>query len=288
MEVNAEHMDRELKKLKEINEMLNLEKECLENENRVLQKNEAVFVDRLNNVVIQLEKKQETITKLETLGQKLRSEIQPLQCIKDNLEKKLSTYIDCNQTQLERIECLKMINEELKNERGRFLEIYQNNLDEIKSLQREVGALKNELFNFEKFKSEVEELKNKNVVLLKDIDNLKLDEERLKSKLEKNLDFRRDELISYKNMLAKEREKNSHIDIELSKTVKKLQLQVSEQQKQTCSEEENKKCKYLMIFVLYTTCSCKYNIFYYNCITAEMKRKISDFDTKNTTSDSVR
>lgn len=250
IENDAEHTEQESKELKKTNEILNLEKKYLENENRVLVKNEAVFVDRLNNVVKQLEKKQETITKLETLGKKLRAEIQPLQCIKDNLEKKLSTYIDYNQTQLEKIECLNVINAELKTERDRILEVNQNNLDEIKTLQRDERALKKELLSIDKFKSDVEELKNKNVVLLEDIDNLKFDKERLKSEFDKNLDLRRDELIRYQNMLAEERSKNRLIDIEHSKTVQELQSQVLEQQKRSCSKQENKERKYIMIFLL--------------------------------------
>lgn len=252
MENNAEHIKlQEFKELQEINEMLNLEKTYLESDYRALEKNQATLVEKFNSVVTQLEKKQETIAELKTLELKLIAEIHPLQCIKDNLEKKLSTFIDCNKAQLKRIECLEMINDELKNERDRFLEINQNNLDEIKYLQPENRTLKKELLNIEKYKSELKELNDKNCILLDDIDNLKSYNDRLKSELKNNFDLRRDELIRYQHLLAEERDKKHHMDTELLKTVKDLQLQVSKQQKCMCNKQDNKECKSLIY--LYST-----------------------------------
>lgn len=253
MEKDAERMEQQLKELKDTIEMLNLEKQDLENNNRALVENEAVLVDKFNNAVIQLEKKQETLAELETLGIKLRAEIQPLEYMKDNLEKKISAFKDCNKIQLERIECLENINEELKNECNQ-LKKNQIDFNEIKSLQQDNWTLKNELLNTEKFKLEVAEkleelkneydqLKNKNIVLINDIANLKLDKDRLKSELEKNMELHRDELIGYQNLLAEEQDNKHHVNMKLLKTIEELSNQVSEQQKLMTSIQENKECK---------------------------------------------
>lgn len=254
MEKDTERMKQQLKELKDTIEILNLEKQDLENNNRALVENEAVLLDKFNNAVIQLEKKQETLAELETLGIKLRAEIQPLEYMKDTLEKKISAFKDCNKIQLERIECLENINEELKSECNQ-LKKNQIDLNEIKSLQQDNWTLKNELLNTEKFKLEVAEkleelkneydqLKNKNVALNNNIENLKLDKDRLKSELEKNIELHRDELIGYQNLLAEEQNNKHLVNMKLLKTIEELSNQVSEQQKLMTSIQENKECKF--------------------------------------------
>lgn len=261
MEKDAEHMEQQLKELKDTIETLNLEKKDLENNNRALVENEAVLLDKLNNAIIQLEKKQETLAELETLGIKLRAEIQPLEYMKDNLEKKISAFKDCNKIQLEKIECLENVNEELQNECN-LLKKNQIDLNDIKSLQQDNWTLKNELLNTEKFKLEVAEkleelkneydqLKNKNMDLMHDIENLKLDRDRLKRELEKNIELHRDELIGYQNLLAEEQDNKYHVNMKLLKTIEELTNQVSEQEKLMSSLQENKECKLFSMFILF-------------------------------------
>uniref|UniRef100_A0A2S2PSP2 Uncharacterized protein n=1 Tax=Schizaphis graminum TaxID=13262 RepID=A0A2S2PSP2_SCHGA len=121
----------------------------------------------------------------------MRAEIQPLVYMKDNLEKKISAMEDCNKIQLERIECLENINDELLNECN-HLKKNQKDLEEVKSLQQHNWTLKHKLLNTEKTKEEVtekleelkdenDELKSKNLALIDDFKNLKLDKHRLKN-----------------------------------------------------------------------------------------------------------
>lgn len=260
MEKDTERMDQQLKELKESIKILNLEKIALEDHNHTLVENETILTDKLNDALTNLEKKQETLAELETLGVKLRAEIQPLVYMKDILEKKISAIKDCNKIQLERIECLENMNEELLNECDHFKK-NQKDLEEIKSLQHDNWTLKNELLNTEKFKVEVaeklEELKNeydllksKNLALLDDIENLKLDKYRLKNELEKNEELHADELVGYQNLLAEEQNKKHQINMELLKTIEELTSHASEQQQLMSGIQENKECKPIIFFVL--------------------------------------
>ncbi|VVC38032.1 Hypothetical protein CINCED_3A004058 [Cinara cedri] len=269
MEKNAERLDQQLMELKETIKILNSENFALENHNQILVKNETELINKFNNVVIQLEKKQETLTELETLGVKLKAEIQPLEYMKDNLEKKISAFKDCNKIQSERIECLENINEELKNECDR-LKTNQTNLNEIKSLQQDNWILKNELLNTEKFKLEVAEkleelrneydlLKSKNLTLMNDIENLNLDKDCLKKELEKNEELHTDELIGYQKLLAEEQNKKHQVNMELLKTFEELTKHTSSEQQKLISDiQENTKFE--------VTCT------------------LSDFGSENTTS----
>lgn len=257
MEKDAENMDQQLRELKEIINILNTEKITLENHNRTLVESEAVLADKFSEVVNQLENKQETLTELETLHVKLRAEIQPLVFMKDNLEKKMCAFKDCNRIQSERIQCLENINEELIVECDQ-LKKNQKDLDEIKSLQQDNWTLKNELLNTEKFKADIaeklEELKNeydqlkrKNLALIDDIENFKLEKNRLKSELEKNKELYTEELNGYRNLLAEERNKKHQVNMELLKTMEELTYQASEQQNLISGVQENKECKYKYI-----------------------------------------
>ncbi|CAI6360394.1 unnamed protein product [Macrosiphum euphorbiae] len=258
MEKDTERMDQQLKELKESIKILNLEKIALEDHNHTLVENETILTDKLNDALTNLEKKQETLAELETLGVKLRAEIQPLVYMKDILEKKISAIKDCNKIQLERIECLENMNEELLNECDHFKK-NQKDLEEIKSLQHDNWTLKNELLNTEKFKVEVaeklEELKNeydllksKNLALLDDIENLKLDKYRLKNELEKNEELHADELVGYQNLLAEEQNKKHQINMELLKTIEELTSHASEQQQLMSGIQENKELEMTCTF----------------------------------------
>lgn len=254
MEKDTERMEKQIEELKETIKVLNSEKNALENQNCALIDKEAVLAEEFNNAVTQLEKKQETLSELETLGIKLRAEIQPLEYMKDYLEKQISAFKDCNKIQLERIECLENINEELMSECDR-LKRNEKDLDLIKSLQQDNWTLKNELLNAEKFKAEVAEeldelkneydqLKNKNLLLTNDVDNLKLDKNRLKSELEKNQELHNDELIGYQNLLTEEQNKKHKVNMEMLKTIEELtNHQVLDQQKFVSGLPENKECK---------------------------------------------
>lgn len=252
MEKDAELMDQQLQDLKENIKILNSEKINLEQRNDTLIENESLLADKLNDALIQLEKKQETLAELETLGVKLRAEIQPLVYMKDNLEKKISAFKDCNRVQSERIECLENINEDLKKECD-DLKKNQVDLNEIKSLQHDNWTLKNELLNIEKYKVDVseklEELKNhydqlkiKNDTLTNDIESLQFDKNCLKKELEKNKEFYADELAGYRNLLAEEQNKKHHVNMELLKTIEELTNQASEQQNLMSSIQENREC----------------------------------------------
>lgn len=258
MEKNTEHMDQELKVLKESIKKLNSEKIDLESYNHTLVENETILMDKLNNALSHLDKKQETLAELETLGVKLRAEIEPLVYMKDILEKKISAIKDCNKIQSERIECLENINDELKNECD-HLKKNQKNIEEIKSLQQDNWTLKNELLNTEKFKVEVteklevlkteyDELKSKNLALMDDIENLKLDKYRLKNELEKNDELHADELVGYQNLLAEEQNKKHQVNMELLNTIEELTNQASEQQQLMSGIQENKECKLTIVF----------------------------------------
>ncbi|XP_022168561.1 golgin subfamily A member 4-like [Myzus persicae] len=258
MEKDSECMDQQLKELKESIKMLSVEKIALENHNRTLVENETILTDKLNDALTNLDKKQETLAELETLGVKLRAEIQPLVYMKDILEKKISAFKDCNKVQSERIECLENINSELLNECD-YLKKNQKDLEEIKSLQQDNWTLKNELLNTEKFKVEVaeklEELKNeydvlksKNLALKDDIENLKLDKHRLKNELEKNEELHADEIIGYQNLLAEEQNKKHQINMELLKTIEELTSQASEQQQLMSGIQENKELEVTCTF----------------------------------------
>lgn len=253
MEKDAENMEQQLKELKETINILKADKINLENCNRTIAESKAVLADKFNDVVNQLENKQQTLAELETLHVKLRAEIQPLEYMKDNLEKKMSAFKDCNRIQSERIQCLENMNEELIVECDQ-LKMNQKDLDEIKSLQQDNWTLKSELLNTEKFKVEVaeklEELKNeydqlkiKNLALIDDIENLKLEKSHLKNELEKNKELHTEELIGYQNLLAEERNKKHEVNMELLKTIEELTNQASEQQKLISSIQENKECK---------------------------------------------
>lgn len=267
MEKDTERMDQQLKELKESIKMLNLEKNALEVHNHTLVENETILTDKLNDALTNLDKKQETLAELETLGVKLRAEIQPLVYMKDILEKKISAIKDCNKIQLERIECLENMNEELLKECDHFKK-NQKDLEEIKSLQQDNWTLKNELLNTEKFKVEVaeklEELKNeydllksKNLALIDDIENLKLDKYRLKNELEKNEELHSDELVGYQNLLAEEQNKKHQINMELLKTIEELTSQASEQQQLMSGIQENKECKLIIFFMLSCSKLCR-------------------------------
>lgn len=253
MEKDAERMDQELKQLKETIKVLNLEKNDLENQNHILVENEIVLAEKFENIVTQLEKKQETLTELEALGVKLRAEIQPLEFMKDNLEKKISAFKDCNKIQSERIVCLENINKELVDE-CEYLKKNLVDVNEIKSLQHDNWTLKKELINIEKFKVEVTEkmkklkneydlLKSKNLALADDIENLKLDKNRLKSEIEKNEELHSIEIKEYKNLLTEEQNKKHCINMDILKTIEELTNQTSEQQTLMSSIIENKECK---------------------------------------------
>lgn len=253
MEKDAECVDQELQQLKKTIEILNSEKDDLENHNRVLLENEIVFADKFNNVVTELEKKHETLAELEALGIKLKAEIKPLEYMKDNLEKKISAFKDCNKIQSERINCLENINKELMYE-CECLKKNQGHLNEMKSLQQDNWTLKNELLSTEQFKveitekmeklkSEYDQLKSKNLTLMDDIENLKLEKNRLKKELEKNEELHSEELVGYQNLLYEEQNKKHHVNMELLKTIEKLTSQTSEQQKLISGIQENKGCK---------------------------------------------
>lgn len=255
MEKDAERMNQQLK---EMIEKLNSENNILKNTNHDLLINETLLVDKINNLVTQLEKKQETLMELETLGVKLRAEIQPLEYMKDNLEKKISAFKDCNRIQTERLEYLENINKELINECD-YLKNNQRDLNEIKSLQQDNWTLKNELLNAEKFKvemveklenlkNEYDQLKNKNLALIDDIENLKLDKYRLKSELDKNEELHMNELIGYRNLLAEEQNKKHQVNMELLKTIEELSNQTSNQCKLMTGIQENKDCKLTLVF----------------------------------------
>lgn len=253
MEKDAECVDQELQQLKKTIEILNSEKDDLENHNRVLLENEIVFADKFNNVVTELEKKHETLAELEALGIKLKAEIKPLEYMKDNLEKKISAFKDCNKIQSERINCLENINKELMYE-CECLKKNQGHLNEMKSLQQDNWTLKNELLSTEQFKveitekmeklkSEYDQLKSKNLTLMDDIENLKLEKNRLKKELEKNEELHSEELVGYQNLLYEEQNKKHHVNMELLKTIEELTSQTSEQQKLISGIQENKGCK---------------------------------------------
>jgi len=210
--------------------------------------------------VTNLDKKQETLAELETLGVKLRAEIQPLVYMKDILEKKITAFKDFNKIQSERIECLENINAELVNECD-YLKKNQKDLEEVKSLQQDNWTLKNELLNTEKFKVEVSEkleelkneydaLKSKNLALKDDVENLKLDKHRLKNELENNEELHANELVGYQNLLAEEQNKKHQINMELLKTIEELTSQASEQQQLMSGIQENKECKLIIFFIL--------------------------------------
>lgn len=254
MEKDAERMDQQIKELKESIQMLNSKIISLENHNCALVENEMILVDKYNDALTQLENKQGTLAELEKLVVKLKAEIQPIEYMKDNLEKKMSAFKDCNRIQSERIQCLENINNDLIGE-CEYLKKNQKDLDEIKSLQQDNWTLKNELLNTEKFKIDIakkfEELKNeydqlkiKNTALIEDIESLKLDKDRLKSELENNEELYTEELSGYRNLLAEERNKKHHVNMELLKTMEELTNQASEQRKLMCGIEENKECKY--------------------------------------------
>ncbi|KAL5235793.1 hypothetical protein ACI65C_003203 [Semiaphis heraclei] len=258
MEKDTELMDQQLKELKESIKRLTFEKNALEDHNHTLIENETILTDKLNDALTHLDKKQETLAELETLGVKLRAEIQPLVYMKDILEKKISAFKDCNKIQSERIECLENINSELLNECDN-LKKNQKDLEEIKSLQQDNWTLKNELLNTEKFKVEVaeklEELKNeydvlksKNLALLDDIENLKLDKYRLKNELEKNEELHADELVGYQNLLAEEQNKKHQINMELLKTIEELTSQASEQHQLMSGIQETKELEVTCTF----------------------------------------
>lgn len=257
MEKDVEHMNQKLNELRETIDKLVSEKNDLENCNRDLVEKETFLVDKINDLVMQLEKKQETLTELETLGVKLRAEIQPLEYMKDNLEKKISAFKDCNRIQSERLECLENVNKELVNECD-HLKKNQRDINEIKSLQNDNWTLKNELLNTEKFKVEIteklEELKNecnqlksKNLDLIDNIESLKLDKDCLKSELDKNEELYMDELIGYRNLLAEEQNKKHQVNMELLKTLEELSNQATEQCKLVSGIQENKECKLIKV-----------------------------------------
>lgn len=261
MEKDAENMDQQIKELKKNINVLNSDKTTLENHNRSLINSEVALADKLNNVMIQLENKQETLAELETLHVKLRAEIQPLEYMKDNLENKMSAFKDCNRIQSERIQCLENINKELIVECNQ-LKMNQKNVDEIKSLQQDNWTLKNELLNSEKYKGDIakklEELKNecdklksKNVALTDDIEHLKLEKNRLKIELDKNKEFHTEELIGYQNLLTEERNKKHQVNMELLKTMEELTNQASEQQKLISDIEENKESEFKYYFICF-------------------------------------
>lgn len=259
MEKNSKCLDQQLIELKETIQIINSEKIALENHNQALLKNESNLVDKFNAVVIQLEKKQETLIELETLGVKLKAEIQPLEYMKDYLEKKMSAFKECNKIQSERIECLENINKELQNECNR-LKKNQTNLDEIKSLQQDNLILKNELLNTEKFKLEVaeklEELKNeydlvksKNLNLINDIEKLNTDKDRLKRELEKTEELHTEELCGYQQLLAEEQNKKHQANMELLKAFEELTNHASSEQEKLISDiQENTECKLILHF----------------------------------------
>lgn len=260
MEKDSERIEQELKELKETISSLKLEKDALENRNSALVENENEFADKFNSVVNQLQKKQETLAELETLGVKLRAEIQPLEYMKDNLEKKISAFKECNKLQSERIECLENINKELTNECDHL----KNNLkalDQMKSLQQDNWTLKNELLNTEKFKAEIgekmeelkseyDQLKSKNLTLLNSIESLKLDKNRLKSELEKNEELHSVELAGYQKLLTEEQNKKHLVNMGLLKTIEELTNQTSEQQKLMSSLHESKECKLIIVIFM--------------------------------------
>lgn len=260
MEKDSERVDQQIKELKETIKKLNMEKMDLENRNHALLENEIALADKFNTIVDQLEKKQETLTELETLHIKLRAEIQPLEYMKDNLEKKISAFKDCNKIQSERIKCLENINEELSSECDQ-LKKNQKEVHKLNSLQQDNWTLKNELLNNERFKVEVAEkleelkneydqLKNKNLVLIEDNENLKLEKDRLKSELEKTIELYTDELNGYQNLLAEERNKKHQINMELLKTIEELTNQATEQKTLMADIQESKDCKLPNLYIL--------------------------------------
>lgn len=253
MEKDAEQLDQQHKELKENMDVMKKEKVSLEHYIDTLVENKTELANKLNDALTQLEKKQETLAELETLGVKLRAEIQPLEYMKDNLEKKIAAFKDCNKIQSERIECLENINDELKNECD-HLKKNQKDLNEIKSLQYDNWTLKNELLCTEKFKVEIaeklEELKNEydqlkkeNVTLTNNIKKLEFDKNLLKKELEKNEELYTDELIGYQNLLAEEQNKKHQVNMGLLKTIEELTNQASKQQNLMSDVPENDQCK---------------------------------------------
>lgn len=259
MEKDAECVNQQLIDLKETIKMLSLEKTALENHNHALIENEVILTDKLDDLVTQLEKKQETLNELETLGVKLRAEIQPLEYMKNNLEKKISAFKDCNNVQSERIKYLENINDELINKCDQ-LKKNQKDLEEMHSLRQDNWTLKNELLNTEKFKVDVAEkldelkdeydkLKSSNLTLMDNIESLKLDRDRLKNELKSNEELHTEELNGYRNLLAEEQNKKHHTNMELLKTIGELTNQASEQQQLISGIQENKDCKLFSIYI---------------------------------------
>ncbi|XP_050540908.1 uncharacterized protein MCAP_0864-like [Daktulosphaira vitifoliae] len=116
MEIDTKIKENNIKTLKEDTELLYKEKTSLEKHIESLKGNENLLDNKLSNALSEIEKKQETVKELETLGVQLRAEIQPLEYMKKSLEKQLGSFKERNKIQSEKIKYLENINIKLINE----------------------------------------------------------------------------------------------------------------------------------------------------------------------------
>ncbi|XP_050546934.1 protein Daple-like isoform X2 [Daktulosphaira vitifoliae] len=116
MEIDTKIKENQIKTLKESTKLLYKEKTSLEKHIESLKENENLLDNKLSNALSEIEKKQETVKELETMGVQLRAEIQPLEYMKNSLEKKLGSFKKCNKIQSEKIKYLESNNIELLNE----------------------------------------------------------------------------------------------------------------------------------------------------------------------------
>ncbi|XP_050438776.1 putative leucine-rich repeat-containing protein DDB_G0290503 isoform X2 [Adelges cooleyi] len=251
MEKDSEAMETQVKTLEENVQLLRVENSSLEERLSKLIENENLLTDKLNDALSEIEKKQITLKELETLGVKLRAEIQPLEFMKDNLEKKLASFKDCNKKQTEKIKFLENVNEELVYECNRLKD---DQMKLLKSLQHDNSTLKRELLQTEKFKMEVgeqieelkneyERLKSENVALREDIDNLMVDKSRLKHELAKMEELHAAELKGCRDLLADEQEQKHKTNMNLLRTIEELTNQATEHKYLLSSLEQNKDCE---------------------------------------------
>ncbi|XP_050546938.1 uncharacterized protein MCAP_0864-like isoform X5 [Daktulosphaira vitifoliae] len=116
MEIDTKIKENQIKTLKEDTKLLYKEKTSLEKHIESLKENENLLHNKLSNALSEIEKKQETVKEIETLGVQLRAEIQPLEYMKNSLKKKLGYSKNCNKIQSEKIKYLESNNIELLNE----------------------------------------------------------------------------------------------------------------------------------------------------------------------------
>ncbi|XP_050547885.1 A-kinase anchor protein 9-like [Daktulosphaira vitifoliae] len=116
MEIDTKIKENQIRTLKKDTKLLYKEKTSLEKHIESLKGNENLLDNKLSNALSDIEKKQETVKELETVGVQLRAEIQPLEYMKKSLEKKLGSFKECNKIQSKKIKYLESNNIELLNE----------------------------------------------------------------------------------------------------------------------------------------------------------------------------